>query len=245
MSGGLTLSLVELLHAPARDRTAVLFGDDAEGLRVRVMVGSPSGAYSSIFIPRRCSPLEGTPKASTAAAADHAQPRHVRRTPRPRRRAETRARPKRRRRRGSLIAPRNRARRSPRTSFRSFRRPRRRGAGRGDGSQHGFHQGSPPARRSPVQASPSSRRLLHRRATQRRISPPRTWCSGTRQSSLQTQALGGADQTGNTGGRADGHARLVMMGLAIWHFTIWVPDRFWAGSSARSWGRSWDRSWWA
>jgi hypothetical protein len=21
----------------------------------------------------------------------------------------------------------------------------------------------------------------------------------------------------------------VMMGLAIWHFTIWVPDRFWGG----------------
>jgi uncharacterized membrane protein YeaQ/YmgE (transglycosylase-associated protein family) len=21
----------------------------------------------------------------------------------------------------------------------------------------------------------------------------------------------------------------VMMGLAIWHFTIWLPDRFWAG----------------
>jgi hypothetical protein len=21
----------------------------------------------------------------------------------------------------------------------------------------------------------------------------------------------------------------VMMGLALWHFTIWVPDRFWAG----------------
>jgi hypothetical protein len=21
----------------------------------------------------------------------------------------------------------------------------------------------------------------------------------------------------------------VMMGLAIWHFTIWLPDRFWGG----------------
>lgn len=21
----------------------------------------------------------------------------------------------------------------------------------------------------------------------------------------------------------------VMMGLAIWHFTVWVPDRFWGG----------------
>ncbi len=21
----------------------------------------------------------------------------------------------------------------------------------------------------------------------------------------------------------------IMMGLAIWHFTIWVPDRFWGG----------------
>jgi ABC-type Fe3+ transport system permease subunit len=21
----------------------------------------------------------------------------------------------------------------------------------------------------------------------------------------------------------------VMMGLALWHFTIWVPDRFWGG----------------
>jgi hypothetical protein len=26
----------------------------------------------------------------------------------------------------------------------------------------------------------------------------------------------------------------VIMGLAIWHFTIFLPDRFWAGSSARS-----------
>ncbi len=21
----------------------------------------------------------------------------------------------------------------------------------------------------------------------------------------------------------------VMMGLALWHFTVWVPDRFWGG----------------
>lgn len=21
----------------------------------------------------------------------------------------------------------------------------------------------------------------------------------------------------------------VMMGLAIWHFTVWIPDRFWGG----------------
>jgi len=21
----------------------------------------------------------------------------------------------------------------------------------------------------------------------------------------------------------------IMMGLAIWHFTIWIPDRFWGG----------------
>ncbi len=21
----------------------------------------------------------------------------------------------------------------------------------------------------------------------------------------------------------------VMMGLAVWHFTVWVPDRFWGG----------------
>src|SRR5207247_5993205 len=39
-----------------------------------------------------------------------------------------------------------------------------------------------------------------------------------------------------TGGTADAReARLmgmlawVMMGLALWHFTIWLPDRFWGG----------------
>ena len=21
----------------------------------------------------------------------------------------------------------------------------------------------------------------------------------------------------------------VMMGLAVWHFTVWIPDRFWGG----------------
>ena len=36
--------------------------------------------------------------------------------------------------------------------------------------------------------------------------------------------------TGVTGGRAAmGMLAWVMMGLAIWHFTIFLPDRFWGG----------------
>ena len=27
----------------------------------------------------------------------------------------------------------------------------------------------------------------------------------------------------------------VMMGLALWHFTIWLPDRYWGGIVVKAW----------
>ena len=38
-----------------------------------------------------------------------------------------------------------------------------------------------------------------------------------------------ARATSATGGTADGRLAWVMMGLAIWHFTIFLPDHFWGG----------------
>ena len=35
----------------------------------------------------------------------------------------------------------------------------------------------------------------------------------------------------------------VMMGIAVWHFAVFVPDRFWGGIvgafGAAGWGASW------
>src|SRR4029077_9645741 len=113
-----------------------------------------------------------------------------------------------------------------------------------------------PSRRRPRSSSPSRARQS---AIRRRTSRQRTSCSKTtprrarnanaRGPPANVANMGGRDEAAFAGGRAVEAARAdadgdrvdrprgtlmgllawVMMGLAIWHFTIFMPDRFWGG----------------
>src|SRR5262245_1523084 len=96
---------------------------------------------------------------------------------------------------------------------------------------------SPPAETAPPRASATAWRAPSKtgRSSVRRA--PRR-CAGSASSSPAAAARGGARSTGGTASARCRRPReevlmaaLVWftMGVAIWHFTIFVPDRFWGG----------------
>ena len=225
MSEVLTRSLATLvLHAAADPRAAALRRRDAARTSPsRCWSACVSGAYSSIFI---ASPvldaLEGARAGLRAAAATRIAARASAAScppTRPRRRRAGRRRaagaasaaPRRR-----LTAPDEPERSVSREEFEELvARPR---------VDETRRHGAAPAAQTPRPSPSPSRRardadgrprgpedLVHARTTKRATSRKRAAQPAPREAALM------------------GMLAWVMMGLALWHFTIFLPDRFWGG----------------
>ena len=151
---------------------------------------------------------------------------------------------------GAATAP---ARTAPEPTSRAGRRQRREAAAR----PRPPPAAPPAARRRAAQAArrrpaAAGRRALRRRRTARLLPrlrpsarrsprprrPPRRprprLPRARRRSPSRSRSASGA---GSTGGASDGLVVWVMMGIAVWHFTVFLPDRFWGGIVGRLRGR--------
>ena len=96
--------------------------------------------------------------------------------------------------------------------------------------------GAPPPRRRrrrwrppPGDGAPPPSPPPERRPSPRRRRPPAPAARGPsarRRSPSRSRSGSGAE---STGGASDGMVVWVMMGIAVWHFTVFLPDRFWGG----------------
>ncbi len=182
-----------------RSGAAIFGGQTLTDFAFALLVGVISGAYSSIFI--------ASPVLTHWEEREHVYV--VRRN----RIAEAN---------GGVCRPTRPATRPPRSA--SARRSARRA-------------GSP----SPTCPASRSRRRSSRRwsATSTSRSPPRTpptprgTCAPTRSSCRRSEGQARQDQEAAQQAPREGSLMgafaWIMMGLAIWHFTIFIPDRFWGG----------------
>ena len=214
----------ELLHAAAGPVAVALRRRDAQDFAFALFVGIASGTYSSIFIADAgARALEGA-RAGLRRARARASGRAGRRA-RVRddaRRAAGRRRPERARapRAGDHRAagsgaglagrvrrhgrrPRHRG--GPRSAS-ARRRGRRRRADRGRGADAAAAVAPPPPARARRRPGPAPTRRRAAAATK-----PKRRAPQAREAPLMGMLV------------------WVMTGLALWHFTIWLPDRFWGG----------------
>ena len=200
MSEVLTRSLITGLSSVFLVTVLLIFGGATlQDFAFAMMVGILSGTYSSIFI---ASPVLNAWK--------EREPGFVRRRERIAEARRQRARLRRRDRAGAARRRRERPTRSSRRSSPpSASRSRRRARWRRSSREPAGDGGEPSSNGEPPAADPASAERRER----------------------NDAAANAASSAANTGGSARRMALVVWftMGLALWHFTVFLPDRFWQG----------------